>query len=37
MAIADIAIRIGFYDRSHLSRHTKKLLGVSPKQLRQQR
>ena len=37
MAIADIAISVGFYDQSHLSRHTKKLLGVSPRQLRQQR
>ena len=37
IAIADIAISVGFYDQSHLSRHTKKLLGVSPRQLRQQR
>ena len=37
MAIADVAIRVGFYDQSHLSRHMKKLLCVSPKQLRQQR
>ena len=35
MAIADIAISVGFYDQSHLSRHMKKLLGVSPRQLRQ--
>ena len=37
MAIADVAISVGFYDQSHLSRHMKKLLGVSPRQLRQQR
>ncbi|WP_319418741.1 AraC family transcriptional regulator [Pleurocapsa sp. FMAR1] len=37
MAIADVASSVGFYDQSHLSRHMKKLLGVSPRQLRQQR
>lgn len=37
LAIADVAISVGFYDQSHLSRHMKKLLGVSPRQLRQQR
>lgn len=37
MAIADVAVSVGFYDQSHLSRHMKKLLGVSPRQLRQQR
>ena len=37
MAIADVAISVGFYDQSHLSRHMKKLLCVSPRQLRQQR
>lgn len=37
MAIADVAISVGFYDQSHLSRHMKKLLGVSPRQVRQQR
>lgn len=37
MAIADVAISVGFYDQSHLSRHMKKLLGVSPRQLQQQR
>lgn len=36
MAIADIAINVGFYDQSHLSRHMKKFYGVSPRQLRQQ-
>lgn len=36
MAIADVAVSVGFYDQSHLSRHMKKLLGVTPKQLRQQ-
>ena len=37
MAIADVAISVGFYDQSYLSRHMKKLLGVYPRQLRQQR
>ena len=36
MAIADIAIKVGFYDQSHLSRHMKKSRGVSPRQLRLQ-
>ena len=35
MAIADIAIDVGFYDQSHLSRHMKRTHGVSPRQLRQ--
>ena len=35
--IADVAISVGFYDQSYLSRHMKKLLGVSPRKLRQQR
>lgn len=33
-AIADIATSVGFCDQSHLSRHMKKILGVSPKQVR---
>lgn len=33
-AISDIATSVGFCDQSHLSRHMKKLLGVSPKQIR---
>ena len=37
MAIADVAISVGFYDQSHLSRHMKKLLKLSPRQLRQQK
>ena len=37
MAIADVAISVGFYDQSHLSRHMRKLLGISPRQLRQKR
>lgn len=36
MTISDIAVTVGFYDQSHLSRHMKKLLGVSPRQLRLQ-
>lgn len=34
MAIADIALRLGFSHQSHLSRHFKKLVGVTPKQFR---
>ncbi len=36
LSIADIAIAVGFYDQSHLTRHLRRLLGVSPRQLRQQ-
>ena len=36
MSIAEIAGSVGFCDQSHLSRHMKRLMGVSPKQLRQQ-
>jgi len=36
LSIADIAISVGFYDQSHLARHMRRLLGVSPKQLRRQ-
>lgn len=35
MAIADIATQVGFYDQSHLSRHFKRIVGVSPKTIRQ--
>lgn len=34
LSIAEIAIALGFYDQSHLARHMRRLLGVSPKQLR---
>lgn len=34
LSIANIAISVGFYDQSHLARHMRRLLGVSPKQLR---
>lgn len=33
-AIADIATSVGFCDQSHLSRHMKKIMGVSPQQIR---
>jgi AraC family transcriptional regulator len=36
LPIIDIAIAVGFYDQSHLTRHMRRLLGVSPRQLRQQ-
>jgi AraC family transcriptional regulator len=32
--IADIALDCGFYDQSHLNRYTKRLLGVTPGQIR---
>lgn len=35
LAIADIALRLGFSHQSHLSRHFKRLVGVTPKQFRQ--
>lgn len=35
MAIADIATRLGFYDQSHLNRHFKRIVGVSPKAMQQ--
>jgi AraC family transcriptional regulator len=36
LPIIDVAIAVGFYDQSHLTRHMRRLLGVSPRQLRQQ-
>lgn len=36
MSIAEIADSVGFCDQSHLSRHMKRILGVSPRKLRQQ-
>ncbi|MCC5603198.1 AraC family transcriptional regulator [Nostoc sp. CHAB 5784] len=35
MAIADVATHVGFYDQSHLSRHFKRMFGVSPKVIQQ--
>jgi AraC family transcriptional regulator len=32
--IADVALECGFYDQSHLNRYTKRLLGVTPGQIR---
>lgn len=34
LSIADVSVAVGFYDQSHLTRHMRRLLGVSPKQLR---
>ncbi len=34
LTIADIALRLGFSHQSHLSRHFKRLVGVTPKQFR---
>jgi AraC family transcriptional regulator len=33
-SIAEIAIEVGFYDQSHLARHMRRVVGVSPKQIR---
>lgn len=33
LAIADVAFQVGFCDQSHLSRHMKRLLGLTPKAL----
>ncbi|MBW4689018.1 MAG: AraC family transcriptional regulator [Komarekiella atlantica HA4396-MV6] len=35
MPIADIATQVGFYDQSHLNRHFKRIVGVSPKVVQQ--
>ncbi|HAA28967.1 MAG TPA: AraC family transcriptional regulator [Cyanobacteria bacterium UBA8553] len=35
MAIAEIATQVGFYDQSHLNRHFKRIVGVSPKIIQQ--
>ncbi|MBE7385391.1 MAG: helix-turn-helix domain-containing protein [Leptolyngbya sp. SIO1E4] len=35
LSIAEISISVGFYDQSHLARHMRRLLGVTPKQVRQ--
>jgi AraC family transcriptional regulator len=34
LAISDIALRVGFSNQSHLTRHFKNLFGVTPKQVR---
>nr|WP_242038704.1 AraC family transcriptional regulator [Chroococcidiopsis sp. [FACHB-1243]] len=34
LAIADIALQVGFSNQSHLTRHFKRLTGVTPKQAR---
>jgi AraC family transcriptional regulator len=36
MAIADIALNVGFANQSHLNLHFKRLVGVTPKQFSQQ-
>jgi AraC family transcriptional regulator len=35
LPVAEVAARVGFSDQSHLSRHTKRLLGTTPRALRQ--
>lgn len=37
LAIADIARSVGFFDQSHLTRHFKRLTGITPKTLLQNR
>jgi AraC family transcriptional regulator len=34
LTLYEVAISVGFVDQSHLAKHTKRLLGVSPKYLR---
>ncbi|MGF2036776.1 MAG: helix-turn-helix domain-containing protein [Nostoc sp. CmiVER01] len=34
-SIAEIASQVGFVDQSHLNRHFKRLIGVTPKMLEQ--
>ncbi|MBD2065955.1 helix-turn-helix transcriptional regulator [Leptolyngbya sp. FACHB-671] len=36
MTISEIATAVGFYDQSHLSRHFKRIVGVSPKVIQQE-
>ena len=36
-AIAQVAVDLGFYDQSHLTKHFKALLGVTPQRFRQHR
>ena len=37
LTIADIAYSLGFAHQSHLNRHFKRLVGVTPKKFRQQK
>ena len=37
MPITEVAAQVGFYDQSHLARHLRRQLGVSPKTLREDR
>jgi AraC family transcriptional regulator len=37
LSIADIAVTVGFCDRSHMTRCFKRIVGVTPKQLLQAR
>lgn len=34
-SLAEVAAAVGFADQSHLTRHFKRMLGVTPKQMRQ--
>ncbi|MGL5861739.1 MAG: helix-turn-helix domain-containing protein [Phycicoccus sp.] len=34
LPLADVAVRVGFYDQSHLNRHVRRLLGVTSAELR---
>jgi AraC family transcriptional regulator len=35
LSLAEIAVRVGFCDQSHLTRRFKRLVGVTPTQFRQ--
>jgi AraC family transcriptional regulator len=35
LSISDVAIAVGFYDQSHLTKQMKRLLGLTPRQFRQ--
>jgi AraC family transcriptional regulator len=35
LSIADVAVAVGFYDQSHLTKQMKRLLGFTPRQFRQ--
>jgi AraC family transcriptional regulator len=35
MTISEVATLVGFYDQSHLNRHFKRIVGVSPKVIQQ--
>jgi AraC family transcriptional regulator len=35
LSIADVAVTVGFYDQSHLTKQMKRLLGFTPRQFRQ--